>query len=66
MKFYTNSITLDTILNNNFLININTFDKSINTLGLNILVFENDCTQNFIIIDFSVDKLQQILSDNER
>ena len=46
--------------------NINTFNKSINTLGLNILVFENDCTQNFIIIDFSVDKLQQILSDNER
>ena len=35
-------------------------------MGLNILLSENDCTKNFIITDFSVDKLQQILSDNER
>ena len=35
-------------------------------MGLNIFLSENDCTKNFIIIDFSVDKLQQILSDNER
>ena len=35
-------------------------------MGLNILLSENDYTKNFIIIDFSVGKLQQILSDNER
>ena len=35
-------------------------------MGLNILLSENDCTKNFIIIDFSVGNLQQILSDNER